>query len=120
MNMDELKGKVQSGFGKAESAVGGVIGSENLKDAGAEDQLKGAAKETWGNAKDAVHATSETVSDRAADTRDHASYEAGKAQGHVDSGTASFRDKVVVGADHLKNSFDEKVDDYKAEQAAKR
>ncbi len=120
MNMDDLKGKVQSGFGKAESAVGGVIGSESLKDAGAEDQLKGAAKETWGNAKDAVHATTDTVHDKAVDTRDSASYEAGKAQGHVESGTGTFRDKVVAGANNLKNEFDEKVDDYKAEQAAKR
>lgn len=114
MNMDELKGKVQSGFGKAESAVGKAVGSENLQNAGAEDQLKGAAKETWGNAKDAVNTTADAVHDKATDASHNASYEAGKAQGHVESGTASFRDKVVAGADNLKNSFDNKVDDYKA------
>ena len=60
------------------------------------------------------------MSQSAADTRDQASYEAGKAQGHVDSGTGTFRDKVVAGADHLKDSFEDKVDTYKADQAAKR
>ena len=114
MNADELKGKMQNAFGKAESAVGGAIGSENLKNAGAEDQLKGAAKETWGNAKDAVETTADTASAKATDAHANASYEAGKAQGHVESGTASFRDKVVAGADNLKNSFDEKVANYKA------
>ena len=120
MNVDELKGKVQSGFGKAEAAVGNAVGSENLKNAGAEDQLKGAAKETWGGAKDAVHSTAETVHDKAVDTRDSANYEAGKAQGHVESGTVTFRDKVVAGVDNMKNSFNDKVDDYKEEQAVKR
>ena len=114
MNMDDLKGKVQSGFGKAESAVGGAIGSEGLKEAGAEDQLKGAAKETWGNAKDAVHTTADTAHDKAMDVSHNASYEAGTAQGHVESGTASFRDKVVAGADNMKNDVNEKIDEYKA------
>ncbi len=120
MNIDEIKGKVQSGFGKAESAVGEAIGSENLKNAGAEDQLKGAAKETWGNAKDAVHATTDTISNNASETRNNAAYEAGKAQGHVESGAASFRDKVVAGVDNLKNSFDEKVSEHKAAEAENR
>ena len=120
MNMDELKGKVQSGFGKAESAIGGAIGSEGLKDAGAEDQLKGAAKETWGGAKDAVQTTADTATDKASAARDSANFEAGKAQGHVESGNATFRDKVVAGANDLKNSFNDKVDEYKENQAAKR
>ena len=120
MNMDEFKGKIQSGFGKTESAIGGAIGSEHLKDAGAEDQLKGAAKDTWGGAKDAVHSTADTVSQNTSSVRDDANYEAGKAQGHVESGTGTFRDKVVAGANDLKNSFNDKVDEYKADQAAKR
>ena len=54
MNFDEVKGKVQNAFGKTEEAVGEAVGSQNLSNAGAEDRVKGAAKETWGNAKDAV------------------------------------------------------------------
>ena len=36
-----------------EESAGALVGSESLKDAGKEDQLKGAAREAWGNVKDA-------------------------------------------------------------------
>ena len=37
MNFDEIKGKAQNAFGKAEEAVGKAVGSQNLSNAGTED-----------------------------------------------------------------------------------
>lgn len=120
MNTDEIKGKLQDAFGKTENAVGKVIGSQNLQNAGAEDQIKGSAKETWGNAKDAVSEAHTTATSNATTTRDSAAYNAGKAEGHVESGTASLRDKIVSGAEHFKENFNEKVDNFDANERAKR
>lgn len=61
MNTDQIKGKMQNAFGKAEQSVGEAVGSHDLANAGAEDRLKGAAKETWGNAKDTVHEMHKTA-----------------------------------------------------------
>ena len=120
MNTDEIKGKLQDAFGKTENAVGKAIGSQNLQNAGAEDQLKGSAKETWGNAKDAVSSATTTASTHAADTRDSAAYNVGKAEGHAEAGGESLRDKIVTGAEHFKENFNEKVDHSKDQERAKR
>lgn len=120
MNFDEIKGKVQNAFGKAEEVVGEAIGSNNLANAGAEDRVKGAATETWGNAKDAVGKTHDTVADSARDTRSDASYEAGRADGHIESGNGILRDRIVSGVEHFKDDVNAKIDNYKAEQDVKR
>ncbi|MGI4758662.1 MAG: CsbD family protein [Janthinobacterium lividum] len=106
MDTDQIKGKLQNMFGKAEEAVGEAIGSQNLSNAGAEDRLKGAAVETWGNTKDAVHSTGTTAATRADVHGTHTS--------------ESLRDRVVSGTEHLKNSINAKVDGYKEHQAEKR
>lgn len=53
MNSDKVKGIAQKLGGRIEESAGALVGSESLKDAGREDQLKGAAREAWGNVKDA-------------------------------------------------------------------
>lgn len=119
MNFDEAKGKAQNIFGKMEEAVGEAIGSENLSNAGAEDRVKGAATETWGNAKDTVDTAHDSATAQVRDTRDSAAYEAGRAQGHVETGHASLRDRIVNGAENLKDNVNAKIDNFKAEHEAK-
>ena len=119
MNFDEIKGKTQNAFGKAEEAVGKTIGSQNLANAGAEDRLKGAATETWGSAKDAVGTAKDNAAASASDAHADAAYQAGRADGHLDSGTGSLRDRIVSGAEHFKDTMNEKIDNFKAEQDAK-
>ncbi|MGI4755550.1 MAG: CsbD family protein [Janthinobacterium lividum] len=102
MDTDQIKGKLQNMFGKAEEAVGEAIGSQNLSNAGAEDRLKGAAVETWGNTKDAVHSTGTTADVHGTHTGE------------------SLRDRVVSGTEHLKDTINAKVDGYKEHQAEKR
>lgn len=53
MNADTVKGALQKVGGRIEEAAGALVGSENLKVAGKEDQLEGSAHEAWGNVKDA-------------------------------------------------------------------
>ncbi len=56
MNDDKIKGVLQKIGGRVEEAAGTLVGSENLKIAGQEDQVKGSAREAWGNVKDAGNA----------------------------------------------------------------
>lgn len=120
MNTDEIKGKLQNAFGKTEKAVGGVVGSQNLQNAGAEDQLKGDAKQTWGNAKDAISEAHTTSSANIAATRDSAAYNVGRAEGHTEAGGESLRDKIVTGAERFKDNVNEKVDHFEANERTKR
>ncbi|WP_263382868.1 CsbD family protein [Granulicella arctica] len=53
MNGDQVKGVLQKIGGRIEEAAGTLVGDEGLKIAGKEDQLKGGAREAWGNVKDA-------------------------------------------------------------------
>lgn len=85
MDTDQIKGKLQNAFGKAEEAVGKAVGNQNLVNAGTEDRVKGAATETWGNAKDTVRDTA-----------------------HSESTTAG--DRTAAGAESLRDSINDKLD----------
>ncbi len=102
MDTDQIKGKLQNVFGKVEEAVGEAVGSQNLSNAGAEDRLKGSATETWGNAKDTVHNVGETARTDAAVHEHNASVHG-----------ETLRDRVVSGAEHLKDSINAKMDHVK-------
>lgn len=105
MNTDQIKGKMQNAFGKAEEAVGEAVGSRDLSNAGAEDRVKGAAKETWGNAKDTVHEMHKTAKTRA----DVATGE-----------PVTARDKFASGVEHIKDSINTKMDEMKTREQVKR
>jgi uncharacterized protein YjbJ (UPF0337 family) len=102
MNTDQIKGKMQNAFGKTEEAVGEAVGSKNLSNAGTEDRVKGAAKETWGNAKDTVNEMHKTA----------------KTQADVTTGTS--RDKFASGVESVKNSANMKMDEIKTHEQGKR
>lgn len=105
MNSDQIKGKMQNAFGKAEEAVGEAVGSRDLSNAGAEDRVKGAAKETWGNAKDTVHEMRKTAQTRA----DVATGE-----------PVTARDKFATGVENIKDSVNTKMDEMKTREQIKR
>jgi uncharacterized protein YjbJ (UPF0337 family) len=56
MNEDKIKGVLQKIGGHIEESVGALVGDEGLKVAGQEDQVKGSAREAWGNVKDTGNA----------------------------------------------------------------
>ena len=51
MNKDQVSGKVEQVVGEVKQSVGEALGNEKLANQGVVDQVKGAAKETWGDAK---------------------------------------------------------------------
>ena len=53
MNADNIKGVLQKIGGHIEEAAGALVGDENLKVAGKEDQLDGSARDAWGNVQNA-------------------------------------------------------------------
>jgi uncharacterized protein YjbJ (UPF0337 family) len=55
MNTDQVKGKTEQVVGKIKQGTGEAIGNDKLANSGVADQVKGAARETWGNVKDAAH-----------------------------------------------------------------
>ena len=54
MNKDQVTGKVEQAAGRVKQGVGETLGNQKLANQGVADQVKGAAKETWGNVKDAA------------------------------------------------------------------
>lgn len=54
MNNDQVAGKIDQVTGKVKQHVGEAVGNQDLANRGLAEQVKGAAKETWGNAKDAA------------------------------------------------------------------
>lgn len=59
MDKDQVAGKFDQTIGKAKEKVGEAVGNQKLANQGVADQVKGAAKETWGNMKDAARTTHE-------------------------------------------------------------
>lgn len=53
MNSDNVKGKLQELGGRLEEAAGALFNDPTEKAAGKQDQLKGQARDAWGNVKNA-------------------------------------------------------------------
>ena len=73
VNKDQVSGKVEQTVGKAKQSVGEALGNDKLANQGVVDQAKGAAKETWGNAKDTAkqvqHSHQNVAADKAHERR---------------------------------------------------
>lgn len=57
MNKDQVTGKVEQVAGRVKQEVGEIVGNQTLANQGVVEQVTGAARETWGNVKDAVKAS---------------------------------------------------------------
>jgi len=101
MDKDQVSGKFDQAIGKVKESIGSAVGNDKLANEGVADQVKGAAKETWGNAKDAAHTVH---NDHVAET------EAGAADTRE-----SFTDKVT----ELKKKANDRIDDFKEHERAK-
>ena len=101
MDKDQVTGKVDQAVGKAKEKLGDAVGNQKLANQGVADQVKGAAKETWGNVKDAARTTRDQ---HAAETEDPASVNRER-----------FTDKVA----EMKKKANDKIDDFKDRERAK-
>ncbi|MDQ2833128.1 MAG: CsbD family protein [Acidobacteriota bacterium] len=103
MNKENVEGKFDQVAGKIKQSVGEAVGNQHLANSGVADQVKGAAKETWGNAKD----TAQTVRD------DHAA--GARAEGEdvkyrAENSADHARNKITSAAEHVRDSVNEKLD----------
>ncbi|MFL6428830.1 MAG: CsbD family protein [Acidobacteriaceae bacterium] len=101
MDKNRVTGKLDQGVGKAKEKVGEAVGNQRLANQGVADQVKGAAKETWGNAKDAAR----TAHDRhAAEAEDSAN---------------THREHVTDKVAEMKKKANAKIDNFKDRERAK-
>jgi uncharacterized protein YjbJ (UPF0337 family) len=101
MNKDQVTGKAEQVAGRIKQGVGETFGNQTLANQGVADQVKGAAKETWGNAKDA-----------AAVTKDRHRQEA---EQKANDARADVRQRV----EDVHDTVNEKIDAHKANERNK-
>jgi uncharacterized protein YjbJ (UPF0337 family) len=101
MDKDQVAGKFDQGIGKAKEKLGETVGNQRLANQGVADQVKGAAKETWGNAKDAARTTHDR---HAADAEDAAN---------------AKREHVTDKVAEMKKKANDKIDDFKDRERTK-
>ncbi len=101
MNKDQVTGKIEHAAGHVKQAVGEAIGNQKLANQGIADQVKGAAKETWGNVKDAANVNA----DRHERDAKHNANDA--------------RSGVAAKIDELHDKVNEKIDAHKTNERLK-
>jgi uncharacterized protein YjbJ (UPF0337 family) len=104
MNKEIVEGKLDKASGAIKQSIGETVGNQKLANAGVADQIKGAAKETWGKAKDV-----------AADSRDNAAAETElkreSLKQRVEDAAHNLRAKLVEETQHAKDTISEKLDE---------
>ena len=106
MNRNRTEGKFDQIKGKVKQSVGEAIGNEKLANSGAVDQVKGAANEAWGNAKDAARTVIQDHQARA--EAKHAEVKQNAA------GTVhDIREKITSTAQNVKNAVSDKAEQIK-------
>jgi uncharacterized protein YjbJ (UPF0337 family) len=100
MNKDQAAGKVEQAVGKVKQSVGETVGNDNLANKGVVDQVKGAGKETWGDAKDAANKIKKSHEEVASETADER------------------RGKISQSVEDAKNKVKNKIEDFKERHTA--
>jgi uncharacterized protein YjbJ (UPF0337 family) len=101
MNKDQVTGKVEQAAGRVKQGIGETIGNQKLANQGVADQVKGAARETWGSAKDAAAVTA----DRHQTEAEH----------KADAARAEVRDRV----NEIHENVNGRIDAHKDQERAK-
>jgi uncharacterized protein YjbJ (UPF0337 family) len=95
MNKDQVSGKFDQVAGKVKEKVGETVGNQRMANQGVADQVKGAAKETFGNAKEVVH--------------DNAKHERHEAEQHA----TDARERIVKKTQDLKDRANETIEQHR-------
>ena len=111
MNKETVQGSLEQAAGKVKQGVGEAIGNQKMANSGAADQVKGAARETWGRVKETARdVAAEKHAKEEASIDEHKERAAESAQG--------VRAKVVSSAQNAKDSISRKLDDIKHKHAS--
>ncbi len=108
MNTDKIQGKYDQVAGKIKQGVGEAIGNQKLANAGAAEQIKGVAKETWGNAKDTAAVVHDDNQAKAYEKKEDFKVRA-------EETAHNLRQHITETAQNIKHSVNEKLDDIKRE-----
>ena len=108
MNTEKIEGKFDQVAGKIKQGIGEAVGNQKLANAGAAEQVKGVAKETWGNAKDTANVVREDNRARAATKKEDLKYRA-------EDSAHNAREKTTNTAQNIKEKVNEKLDNMKRE-----
>ena len=95
MNKDEISGKVDLVVGKVKQGVGAAIGNQKVANQGIVDQTMGAAKETWGNAKDAANQVRESHKEATEEKADNVRH-------NISQSVEDAKEKAKVKIDEFK------------------
>jgi uncharacterized protein YjbJ (UPF0337 family) len=106
MNKETVEGKFDQAAGVVKQKAGEAFGNQKLANSGVADQIKGAAKETWGKTKDAI-------SERRDDTSAQADVKKEDLKARAEEKADHLRDEVVNTAHNIKNSISEKIDSFR-------
>jgi uncharacterized protein YjbJ (UPF0337 family) len=106
MNKETVTGKFDQVAGKVKQSVGEAVGNQKLANAGAAEQVKGAAKEGWGHTKDAA----QTVADS---NRAKATAQGETVRQRTEDTAHDVREKITTTAQNLKNKVEHKMDEIK-------
>ena len=106
MNKQTVEGKFDQAVGKVKEKVGEATGNQKLANAGVGDQIKGAAKETWGKTRD----TAEAIHD---DKRADARAETSDFKHRAEEKAHDVRESVATTAQNIKNKINDKLDEVK-------
>jgi uncharacterized protein YjbJ (UPF0337 family) len=106
MNKETVAGKFDQVSGKVKQSVGEAVGNQKLANAGVAEQVKGAAKEGWGHAKDAA----KTVSDS---HRAETTAQGENIRQHAEGTANEMREKITSTAQNLKEKVNNKMDEMK-------
>jgi uncharacterized protein YjbJ (UPF0337 family) len=68
MSEEHVKGGLEKVGGRIKEAAGALVGDEGLKAEGQFDQVKGGARQAWGDVKDAAKNVADRVHRTAAET----------------------------------------------------
>ena len=108
MNTDKAEGKFDQVAGKVKQRVGEAIGNQKLANAGAAEQIKGAAKETWGHAKDAANAMNK-------DSQAKAQVKGENLKARAEEKAHDVREKITSSAQNVRSAVSQKLDNIKHE-----
>ena len=109
MNDSTIAGKFDKAVGKVKEAAGEAFGDQKLANAGAADQVKGSAKEGWGEVKDAAH-------DAGTSTHDRTYTETDRVENKTAAAGHDARQSVTSTAENIKNSLHNKLEDLKGDR----
>jgi uncharacterized protein YjbJ (UPF0337 family) len=104
MNKEIAEGKFDQASGAVKQKVGETFGNQKLANAGAAEQIKGAAKETWGKAKD-------VASDRSNAAAAQTTVEKESLAQRTEDAAHNLRENLVEGVEKAKNRINEKLEE---------